>query len=246
MYLSRLVLNPRSHDVRRDLGNVQEMHRTIMTAFPDVGGSGGARSQLAVLYRLETSRLGRITLLVQSRQRPDWSVLPTDYLSQSEDRLGNPAVKPVGEAYAHIRPGARLVFRLRANPTRKIDTKSGPDGERRNGRRVELAGEERQVDWLRRKAEQAGFAVLMVSPDSSVINARALPEGRMTGRRPVRVTGAVATQEHTVSLQPVLFEGVLQVTDADRFRLALEEGIGPGKAYGCGLLSVCPTGGGSS
>ena len=36
----------------------------------------------------------------------------------------------------------------------------------------------------------------------------------------------------------VLFEGRLRVTDAALFRQTLEHGIGSGKAYGFGLLSV--------
>jgi CRISPR-associated protein, Cse3 family len=36
----------------------------------------------------------------------------------------------------------------------------------------------------------------------------------------------------------VLFTGYLKVTDADRFRTALEHGIGSGKAFGFGLLSI--------
>jgi CRISPR system Cascade subunit CasE len=36
----------------------------------------------------------------------------------------------------------------------------------------------------------------------------------------------------------VLFNGTLAVTDPERFRAALATGIGSGKAYGFGLLSV--------
>ena len=36
----------------------------------------------------------------------------------------------------------------------------------------------------------------------------------------------------------VIFEGVLQVTDAEKFRESLKTGIGTGKAYGFGLMSV--------
>jgi len=38
----------------------------------------------------------------------------------------------------------------------------------------------------------------------------------------------------------VLFEGHLLVTDADRLRETLRAGIGSGKAFGFGLLSVMP------
>jgi CRISPR system Cascade subunit CasE len=36
----------------------------------------------------------------------------------------------------------------------------------------------------------------------------------------------------------VQFEGDLEVTDAAAFRAALAQGIGSGKAYGFGLLSI--------
>lgn len=240
MYLSRLILDPRSRDVHRDLSNVQDMHRTIMSAFPDTGRYGEARSRLGVLYRLETARSGLITLLVQSHHAPDWSALPLRYLADLGGELENPAVKMVDGAYSYIHRGDCLVFRLRANPTRKIETKTGPDGRRRHGRRVELIGEEKQVQWLRRKGEQAGFAILSVSPKPHVPNVRSIPEDRLVGRRQARDSDGASTQESPLIMRTVLFEGVLQVTDEARFRQALEGGIGPGKAYGCGMLSVRP------
>ena len=38
----------------------------------------------------------------------------------------------------------------------------------------------------------------------------------------------------------VLFDGLLRVTDTDAFLRTLVRGIGPGKAFGFGLLSVAP------
>lgn len=48
------------------------------------------------------------------------------------------------------------------------------------------------------------------------------------------------TGKPNLTFGAVLFEGVLRVTDAAAFRAALERGIGSGKAYGFGLLSVAP------
>src|SRR3989442_163559 len=82
VYLSRLILDPRNRAVHRDLGDCQQMHRTVLGAFPQGDpGRGGPRSQLGVLYRVETdSRRERIEVLVQSRLAPDWSRLPAGYL----------------------------------------------------------------------------------------------------------------------------------------------------------------------
>ncbi len=44
MYLSRLILNPRSRAVRRDLADCHSMHRTVMSGFPNVEAAGDARA----------------------------------------------------------------------------------------------------------------------------------------------------------------------------------------------------------
>ena len=49
-----------------------------------------------------------------------------------------------------------------------------------------------------------------------------------------------ATDAHAagrVTVEGVRFDGVLRVTDAGLFRAAVEAGVGPGRAYGFGLLS---------
>ena len=45
-----------------------------------------------------------------------------------------------------------------------------------------------------------------------------------------------------VSLLSVTYEGVLKVTDAAQFCLLLTNGIGRGKAYGLGLMTVLQRG----
>lgn len=239
MFLSRLILNPRNPDVRRDLSDCQELHRTVMSAFPQSSSDGGARADLGVLYRVDTHpRTGQIALLVQSKVAPDWSGLKPGYLLDTEGDVDNPACKPVDGQYGSLEPGAVLVFRLRANPTRKIHTKSGPDGQRRNGKRVELRKEADQVQWLRRKGGGA-FRLLSVRANPQVPNVRAT-EAKLVGLP--RTASEASAGAKRITLASVLFEGELQVADADRFRQLLTDGIGPGKAYGCGLLSVARTG----
>lgn len=236
MWLSRLILDPRSRAVQRDLADCQQMHRTVLSAFPAVATATGApRQELGVLYRLETERSGRLLVLVQSRVEPDWSRLPRGYLLDTQGQPPNPACKPVGERYARLRLGMILAFRLRANPTRKIDTKSKA-GVRRHGRRVEARNEGAQLAWLQRKAAQAGFEVLSIQarPDVQAVQAR--PESKVTGFR----SQPDAPARHRLTFASVVFDGVLRIADADRFRFALEHGVGPGKSYGFGLLSLAP------
>lgn len=102
-------------------------------------------------------------LNVQSGAKPDWSHLPRGYLA--EDDGGR--LKPVDQAYAGFREGWLLRFRLRANPTRNVDTKSGADGVRRNWRCVPVGGLEELILLLAREAGQHGVAPLQASVAAS-------------------------------------------------------------------------------
>jgi CRISPR system Cascade subunit CasE len=194
-----------------------------LSAFPDLEASEvGARASFGVLHRLEVEHsTGRILLYVQSQAAPDWSRLSASYLHR-EEGVQNPAVKSVEALYASLKAGKALHFRLRANPTRKIGTKSGPDGSHRNGRRVPVRGTDGQIEWLARKAADYGFELLHVA-----VSASGSPELEHSHKR-------------GCTLQGVVFEGSLVVRDPERFQEALTNGLGSGKAFGFGLLSVAP------
>ncbi|MCL5110891.1 MAG: type I-E CRISPR-associated protein Cas6/Cse3/CasE [Chloroflexi bacterium] len=239
MYLSRLILNPRCRAVQRDLADCQSLHRTVMALFGQTEGDD-ARARLGVLHRLDLNpRDGRLDLLVQSTTPPDFTRLAADYLAQTSEP--NPTSKPVADLYARLVAGQALRFRLLANPTRKIDTKSGPAGERRNGQRVPLRDDESRLAWLARKGEVGGFRLrqVMASPATNergkVPAVQSATASQLRGRHPAPGGGTA-----NLTLEPVLFEGILEVTDAAALRQALAQGIGPGKAYGCGLLSLAP------
>ena len=232
--LSKLILNPRSNQVRRDLSDCQSLHRRILSAFPKVTGeSAKAREHFGVLHRLDLStdsEQSRLVLLVQSNIEPDWTVLPEDYCLEIGGEA-NPVCKLVAQHYATMQSGMTLLFRLRANPTRRISSRCESEKNPRfYGRRVELYREEEQIAWLGRKAEAHGFRLLAVNVNRDVPNLNTIPESKIRGRR--------SDTEKPVAFGSVLFEGRLAVTDADRFHAALVQGIGSGKAYGFGLLSI--------
>ena len=276
MYLSRLILNPRSREVRRDLSNCHDLHRSVMRGFPEVPAHGRqvhaeARAQLGVLYRLESlPGVGTVCVLVQSGAEPDWSRLPAGYLLETGGRLLNPDMKRVDGAFAAIVAGDELVFRLRANPTKRLPPTTGADGVRRDGKRVELRSEEALLGWLREKGTgnprsgrggggfrlvevraRPGVAVPGAGAASAVADTRMSGAGKVRGLalRPAAVRAvaeplrpdagaAAAGVRQQLTFGDVLFEGRLVVTDAALFRQTLERGIGSGKAYGFGLLSV--------
>jgi CRISPR system Cascade subunit CasE len=53
MYLSKLLANTYSPEFRRDHADIREMHRTVMSGFPDLPNENPARQSQAVLWRLD-------------------------------------------------------------------------------------------------------------------------------------------------------------------------------------------------
>jgi CRISPR system Cascade subunit CasE len=221
MHLSRFLLNAASRDVQRCLADSQALHARVMDLFAPKGNEIG-RLALGVLHRLEVMEgEGIAQLLVQSGTPPDPSRWPQAFL---DPRVGADAsaTTPLAPLLEQICEGAVFRFRLRANPTRRIDTKSSPDGTRRHGKRVPVRGAPARAAWLARKLSASGLAL------KGEIRER--PEGTVQGRRHAR----------TITHEAFVFEGVAQVTDASHARRAVIGGIGPAKAYGFGLLSLAP------
>lgn len=116
--------------------------------------------------------------------------------------------------------GQRLAFLLTANPVRTIkddEVEQKPE-KKRSSCRVPLTREDDQRAWLARKLESA-----------AVIEAvTLLPHQPLYFRRGNRAGKVV----------PLSFEGVLRVEDPARLVALLKRGVGPAKAFGCGLLLV--------
>ena len=238
-YLSRILLNRRHPLVRRDLADCRELHRTVLAAFPTATAATGAREQFGLLYRLETTSQGALPrVLVQSQAHPNWLLLKPGYLLDTEGNPENPACKSIDAMTEALGVGSILRFRLRANPTKRLSTPIVPDGKRAIGKRVELHGEEAQLDWLHRKAEQCGFRVPAIAGHAAVANVRVIPEPKVAGNQRLRAAAAAGR----LTFGSVLFDGILQISDLPKFQDALEHGIGPGKAYGFGLLSIAGVG----
>ena len=206
MYLSKLTLNTSSLEARRLLLSPYMLHKAIFRAFPDAGDGGPGR----ILYRLDEimeANGDQACLLVQSEKEPRWekAELLVSCLTGYES-------KPLALEFI---PGQVFYFRLRANPTVK-----------RNGKRLGLLNEEVQLNWLKRKAQDAGFTIL---------GCNVIPEGMVKDDK-----RKDADTSFKMTLLSIRFEGKLKVTDSQLFGKALEQGIGSAKGFGFGLLSIAP------
>lgn len=211
MYLSRLQLNSSNRTIWRTIvDQPHKLHQFVMRGFPD----GVKRENANILHHLEVND-HVITLLVQSDIQPDWATLDSKLLLPVSpfDPIPNPAIREVNGL--GLENGRILSFRLRANPTKRLGKLAGD----KKGMRVELFREEEQLDWLQKKAQDHGFQLLDVQ-----IN----PEGKQTdyGR--------------SITVFTVQYNGRLRITNTSVFQQALTKGIGPARAFGCGLLSLAP------
>ena len=118
-----------------------------------------------------------------------------------------------------VEPGSSWQFRLTANPTKCCKDPKAP-AER--GTVAAHCSTKYQKQWLLDRAAKHGFAL---REEEFTVTRVQWQHFAKHGTRPV-------------SLLAVTYEGVLQVTDPEAFRNLLCQGMGRGKAYGLGLLTV--------
>jgi CRISPR system Cascade subunit CasE len=213
MFLSKLNVDTGSRTFRRDYANVQDMHRTLMSVYPDLPGPAPKRQAHGVLWRLDNAR-GGFVQYVQSHTEPDWDKLPDGHLTAPAE------VRPLRPVLDAVAPGRKLSFRMVANPTKC-------DGKTR--RRFALKQPAEQVEWLIRQGDRHGFVIPSAGDGLPDVVSTAI--ATLTGRK---------SGQTKITVDPVRFDGHLVVTDQAAFTEALTDGIGRAKAYGCGLISLAP------
>jgi CRISPR system Cascade subunit CasE len=120
--------------------------------------------------------------------------------------------KPFNLSPEVLSAGNVFQFRLRANPSKR-DSKTR--------KTIGFYRRPDQLAWLERQADRCGFRLL----SADVIPSPNVFKKKKKGSAPIRITTA-------------LFQGVLEVTAPEPFVSTVQQGLGRGKSYGCGLLSL--------
>jgi CRISPR system Cascade subunit CasE len=228
MYLSRVFLNPERRATRDWVSSPQRMHAAVLAGFPESSAANRP------LWRLDKGP-HRFEFLTVSAERPDLiHLVENGGWSTSE-----PDVADYSPFLDRIEVGRRYLFRLRANTVRS--TKDGVEAGRR-GRVVNVGSRQQQERWLVDRADSLGFTIPsdasdLRSDDGEILGQRNLVLTERGTQRFTKLTGGSRIQ---VTLATAQFDGLLEVTDADALRAALTSGVGRGKAYGCGLLTLAP------
>lgn len=210
-WLTQITPDPRSRQVRRDLRDAVQMHKTVMSLVAWAGLDDQARAAGGVLYRIEeTATAPRI--LVQTQVKPDPEQLPDGY--------GTARTRELDALLHWLHPGALVRYRLAASTVRS---------KARTREIIPLRGAAAD-DWWTARAPAAGLALQSLASRSP-----GDPVGRKTDDNE---NGTART--HRIRHTLTQFDGTATVTDPGALATAITAGIGRGKSYGCGLLSIAP------
>lgn len=161
------------------------------------------------LFRVEQADRTSAAILMQSVRKPEIAFSAARILACREYTVS-------------LQAGQRLRFMLVANPVKMINDEGGrmnSEGEPKKCR-VPLIREDDQRAWIERKLYDAA------SLENLVIN----PVFSLRFRK--------SKEDRAGKIQPVSFLGALSVKEPDAFVGLIQTGIGPAKAFGCGLLSL--------
>ncbi len=201
MYLSRIALDRKNHNVIKALSSPHVMHAMLASCLP----SSSERS----LWRIDPLG-GGLVLLLQSQTPPTRiSFAPDDW-----------ETRPYGVLLDKIQAGQVWRFRLCANPVHSVKT-----SKESRGKVFAHVTVDQQKEWLLKKAQSHGFSICRTG-DNHLFD---------VVERDIK---KFKRQEARVTLATAVFEGVLQIDDASLFCDKLKNGIGRGRAYGCGLLTL--------
>lgn len=171
--------------------------------------SGSPDASRDFLFRVAQSDRGQAEILMQSLREPAQSSKDARILGCREYPLS-------------LKAGQKLRFLLVANPIKMIDDEAGrknADGEPKKCR-VPLVREDDQRNWIERKFKNVATLESLLIDPVSLLRFRKSKENR-AGK-----------------IQPVSFQGILKVEEPEAMLTVIRSGIGPAKAFGCGLLSL--------
>jgi CRISPR system Cascade subunit CasE len=215
--LTKLIVNPQHRGARDDLNDAHRMHQTLtkLACPPDFGSA--SRSAAGLLYRIEHTQAG-ISILIQTRTAIDPQHIPPGY--------AHGGTRDLTPLLDHFDRDTQIRYRIVANPT-KAENRPG-----QRGRHQPLTGDN-ALTWWHRKANEAGLTL----HHTDITDTTILRGDRTTKQPPHRTPNSRARR---LAITTTTFEGTATIHNPDHTRHAILTGIGRGRAYGCGLLSLAP------
>lgn len=173
------------------------------------------REQDRILWRMDHSKQGTApVVLIQTNFTPNPSGLKAMAKNAMIQSVAEKKVRPLFQEHQVFR------FRLRANAT-----KTPFRGEGKRGRREPVLGAGDAETWLVRKGAHHGFSCSLFNlVEEGPVHLR--KENKQQKNRP------------PMTFNSILYEGMLQVRDPEAMATVVEKGLGRGKGFGFGLISL--------
>ena len=220
MYLSRVEVDTNNRRKIKELTHLGAYHDWVEQCFPQ---EFEKEERTRKLWRIDKLN-GRIYLLIVSQTVPDIDRL------ERYGVAGSGSCKDYQPFLDSLKEGERYNFRVVLNPVKSV-----PDGNKGSGRRgrvYPLLAVEKQAAFLKERSEKNGFRL---DDDEYRIVERGF---KLTRREP-----SDGQKRKTLRISQAAYEGRLVITDIEKFKKVLSEGMGREKAFGCGMMTVIPEAG---
>lgn len=215
MYLSRVEIDINNRRKIKDLTHLGCYHGWVEDSFPE---ENDKENRSRKLWRID--KLGeKYYLLVLSENEPDF------------ERLEKYGVEKTGTSKNYdnfldsLEEGMKAKFRIKLNTVRAYKDKKNPT---KRGRIMPVPSDKLN-EFLIDKAARNGFEV---KPDELRIS-------KIETEYFMHIDKD-ETKKSRKKIISATYEGVLKITDLEKFKEALTSGIGKKKAYGCGLVTIIP------
>ena len=209
MYLTRTRLDMSKRKTLLALSSPAIFHGAIELLFEN--------KQERNLWRIDTLD-NNTYLLLLSAAKPDMTPFINQFGVEREEAI----TKSYESLTNRVKEDSIWRFRLVANPTHTIKTEKG------RGKVVAHITDAHQLQWMKSKASSNGFEI--VDDICYVLSS----EWKVFYKNGYNMKSSY----HKVRMLQVTYEGVLKIVDSEAMNYALIHGIGRGKAYGSGLLTI--------
>lgn len=207
-WLSKIDINPEHPEASRDTSDLYRMHIRVPAVVDGIPAPVRGR----LLWAQPTPR----TVLIQTGGPVNPLAFPRGYLTADPESVS------LTEKLAGLCINQQVTFSVIANPTICPKKVVGADGARRQsgGRRWLPPGE--RNDWLRTQLNKHG----------------GLQVETVVGKNLGVKSGVQRRTGHRIAHLHHLFTGTATVLDPDQVRALVRQGVGHGRAFGCGLLVI--------
>lgn len=228
MYLSKITIRPdavKSEKFLQVATGPYQIHSMIWDLYSD------SRDQKRdFLYRMDLNQSRPVIYSLSQREPSNqstlWKVETKPYDPQISNGMvlgftlrANPVVKKTASTKNGVK-GKQSRHDVIMDAKKRIREESGKDaGSISMNELIQQEG----FRWLKSRSERCGFSV---------------NEGEVRVDAYTQHNFMQGAKKRKISLSTVDYNGVLTVTDKDKFLGAISKGIGPAKGFGCGLMMI--------